>query len=475
MRRLSASSFSSSSWRWYSVPREFAILPPFPGVVIPPKSPQVTKPFPVVTKLESGLRVVSQETFTHMSAVGIVVEAGGAYEVEHLKTRGCANLGEVLAWCGTHLRDQQKLLSDVDGMGGYLHANAQREQTLYCVDALRERKEDATRLLAESVLMPMIDESNVEAARRLTKLKFDEAPLDAKCKELVHAAAYGPQSPLGSSVTAPCAGVSASSLLNYRAAFFTPDRAVVAGTGIEHSELVDLAKRFFEPHLPPPSGLPLSYDSTYHGGLVGVVDSSKKKDAVRVAVALEVGGWHDRDLVTTSVLQTLLGGGDSFSAGGPGKGMYSRLYREVLNYVPACDAAEAFASIHRNTGLLGISGAAKPEWAGQIALLFAKQLRRLATEPVKHDELNRAKNMLKGNALSQLESRLCLFEDLARQFSTFGKRQNLHDMAAAIDNVTQDDILRLAKRMCSKPPAVAAIGPDLSRLPSHDYFASLIY
>ena len=31
------------------------------------------------------------------------------------------------------------------------------------------------------------------------------------------------------------------------------------------------------------------------------------------------------------MLQNLLGGGNSFSAGGPGKGMYSRLYREVLN------------------------------------------------------------------------------------------------------------------------------------------------
>jgi mitochondrial-processing peptidase subunit alpha len=32
-----------------------------------------------------------------------------------------------------------------------------------------------------------------------------------------------------------------------------------------------------------------------------------------------------------AVLQTLLGGGGSFSAGGPGKGMYARYYTEVLN------------------------------------------------------------------------------------------------------------------------------------------------
>ena len=33
------------------------------------------------------------------------------------------------------------------------------------------------------------------------------------------------------------------------------------------------------------------------------------------------------DVIPVCVLDTLLGGGSSFSAGGPGKGMYSRLYR----------------------------------------------------------------------------------------------------------------------------------------------------
>lgn len=45
----------------------------------------------------------------------------------------------------------------------------------------------------------------------------------------------------------------------------------------------------------------------------------------------QVAGWQDADLVPMCVLQILLGGGNSFSAGGPGKGMYSRLYRELLN------------------------------------------------------------------------------------------------------------------------------------------------
>nr|GFC38529.1 mitochondrial-processing peptidase subunit alpha-like [Tanacetum cinerariifolium] len=45
------------------------------------------------------------------------------------------------------------------------------------------------------------------------------------------------------------------------------------------------------------------------------------------ALAFELpGGWQKvKEAMTVTVLQMLLGGGGSFSAGGPGKGMYSRL------------------------------------------------------------------------------------------------------------------------------------------------------
>jgi len=42
-------------------------------------------------------------------------------------------------------------------------------------------------------------------------------------------------------------------------------------------------------------------------------------------------GYRDEDFVPFCVLKSMMGGGGSFSAGGPGKGMYTRLYVDVLN------------------------------------------------------------------------------------------------------------------------------------------------
>lgn len=50
-----------------------------------------------------------------------------------------------------------------------------------------------------------------------------------------------------------------------------------------------------------------------------------------VVIGLEGCSHKDPDFVAMCVLNMMMGGGGSFSAGGPGKGMYTRLYTNVLN------------------------------------------------------------------------------------------------------------------------------------------------
>jgi len=54
-------------------------------------------------------------------------------------------------------------------------------------------------------------------------------------------------------------------------------------------------------------------------------------ELAHVVVGLESCSHKDDDFIAYCVLNMLMGGGGSFSAGGPGKGMYTRLYTNVLN------------------------------------------------------------------------------------------------------------------------------------------------
>lgn len=80
------------------------------------------------------------------------------------------------------------------------------------------------------------------------------------------------------------------------------------------------------------------------------------------------GGWRNvKAAVEMTVLQYLLGGGASFSSGGPGKGMHSRLYKRVLNQHYWVQSCMSFNNTFNSSGLVGI----------QVRVLGSEQVARL--------------------------------------------------------------------------------------------------
>lgn len=74
------------------------------------------------------------------------------------------------------------------------------------------------------------------------------------------------------------------------------------------------------------------------------------------------------DFVTFCVLQSLLGGGGSFSAGGPGKGMYARLYVDVMNQYHWMYNATAFNHSYADAGLFCVRASGPPNNVGLTLL-----------------------------------------------------------------------------------------------------------
>eukprot|EP00494_Astrolonche_serrata_P007884 UN07918 len=112
-----------------------------------------------------------------------------------------------------------------------------------------------------------------------------------------------------------------------------------------------------------------------------------------------------------TVLQMLMGGGGSFSVGGPGKGMHSRLYLRVLNKYDQIESFSAFNSIYNDSGLFGIHAATSPDFASTAVDLAAGELLEVATPgKVTHEQLDRAKEATKAAVLMNLESRIVASE-----------------------------------------------------------------
>lgn len=291
---------------------------------------------------------------------------------------------------------------------------------------------------------------------------------DMQLMESVHEAAYG-ASGLGLSLFAPNHNLESftpEELKAFTKQFFTPKRMVVSAVGVDHDELVRLATETFA-SLPADAAEVPRQAAVYTGGEVRQHRRTQEGDGlVHFSLAFETANWHSKDLVPMCVLQMMMGGGGSFSAGGPGKGMYSRLYSNVLNKYDWAESCTCFNSIFTDSSLFGIYGTAVPEKSAALVDVITKEFIRM-TGPVDATELSRAKNQLRSAVYMQLESRSLKLEDIGRQVMVYGKVQSAADLSKQIEAVTAEDIQRVAKAMIATPASVAASG-DLTHLPRYD-------
>ena len=174
-------------------------------------------------------------------------------------------------------------------------------------------------------------------------------------------------------------------------------------------------------------------------------------DLTHIQLAFEALPITSEDLYALATLQTLLGGGGSFSAGGPGKGMYSRLYRNVLNQHGWVESCVAFNNAYTDSGLFGISASCYPQRAGRMLDVMCEELQKLTFESgsssLREEEVNRAKNQLRSALLMGLESRMVELEDLGRQVQVYGRKVGVKEMCAKIDALTINDLRRVARQV----------------------------
>lgn len=155
------------------------------------------------------------------------------------------------------------------------------------------------------------------------------------------------------------------------------------------------------------------------------------------------------DIYALATLQTILGGGGSFSAGGPGKGMYSRLYTNVLNQHGWVESCLAFNHSYTDSGLFGIAASCYPGRTARMLEVMCRELHALALDggaaALGETEVTRAKNQLRSSLLMNLESRMVELEDLGRQVQVHGRKVPVREMTRRINELTVTDLRRVAR------------------------------
>lgn len=211
-----------------------------------------------------------------------------------------------------------------------------------------------------------------------------------------------------------------------------------------------------DPSLVEPSTFNLTRPSHYTGGFLALPPIRPPANPMlprlsHIHLAFEALPISNPDIYALATLQTLLGGGGSFSAGGPGKGMYSRLYTNVLNQHGWVESCIAFNHSYTDSGIFGISASCSPTRTPEMLEVMCRELQALTLDngysALQAQEVNRAKNQLRSSLLMNLESRMVELEDLGRQVQVHGRKVGVKEMCDHIDALTVEDLRRVARQV----------------------------
>ncbi|KAF2895598.1 hypothetical protein ILUMI_10575 [Ignelater luminosus] len=442
-----------------------------------------------VTELSNGIKVASENRFGEFCTVGVIIDSGSRYEVAY--PSGISHFLEKLAFNSTvKYPNKDEMMSILEKHGGICDSQGSRDTFIYAASAYSSGLEDVVRLLGEVVLRPQITAEEVDAARQAINFELEMLNMrpeqEILLMDMVHAAAYRDNT-LGLPKLCPrdtLHKVNRNILFTYLNRHHTPKRMVLAGVGVEHKRLVDIAQKYFVEKKPiwetdtelVTSNQNVAVDGSvaqYTGGLVQEecdipqFASAGLPVLSHVMLALEGCSHQDDDFIPMCVLNMMMGGGGSFSAGGPGKGMYTRLYTNVLNRYHWMYNATAYNHAYSDSGLFCIHASAPPTHVREMVEVIVREMVSMAGT-ISGQELRRAKTQLQSMLLMNLESRPVVFEDIGRQVLATGHRKRPEYFISEIEKVTKDDIVAVARRLLSSQPSVAARG-DLRKLPSLQY------
>ncbi|XP_073662931.1 mitochondrial-processing peptidase subunit alpha isoform X2 [Tursiops truncatus] len=343
-----------------------------------------------VTTLENGLRVASQNKFGQFCTVGILINSGSRYEAKYLS--GIAHFLEKLAFSSTDRFDSKdEILLTLEKHGGICDCQTSRDTTMYAVSADSKGLDTVVGLLADVVLHPRLTDEEIELTRMAVRFELEDLGMrpdpEPLLTEMIHEAAYR-ENTVGLHRFCPTeniAKIDRSVLHSYLRNYYTPDRMVLAGVGVGHEQLVECARKYLLGTRPAwGSGAAVHVDGSvaqYTGGIVKLerdmssvsLGPTPFPELTHIMIGLESCSFLEGDFLPFAVLNMMMGGGGSFSAGGPGKGMFTRLYLNVLNRHHWMYNATSYHHSYEDTGLLCIHASADPRQVREMVEIITRE------------------------------------------------------------------------------------------------------
>ena len=400
--------------------------------------------------LPNGLTIVTEAMPAVRSvSLGIWLRAGSRHEPGD--RNGIVHFLEHMVFKGTENRSGEQIARATDAIGGHLDAFTSKEFTSFSIKALDEQLPRAFDILTDLVKNPLLRSSDI--AKECHVIQEEIKMVEDTPDDLVHeifAKRYWQGHSLGRPILGTRKTVGGFNQRLVRGFFkrhYVPGNILVSAAGnLEHSQVVDLVAQEFGGASRGPAltmgPAPVPHPHACY---------RRKKELEQTHICLGTSSYQYAHPLRYAgyVLNTILGGG-----------MSSRLFQNIRERFGLAYAVFSGLSTYRDTGVLSVYAGTAPGNARKVISLILEELHKLKSVSISEEELQRAKDYLKGSLLLGLESTTSRMSNIARQEMYYGRYITLDEIAAKIDAVTRREVTKVACDLFqSDRLAVTVLGP----------------
>jgi predicted Zn-dependent peptidase len=388
--------------------------------------------------LGNGVRVVTAPV-PHAESVSCVIMLAAGSRYETRETNGIAHFAEHMFFKGTENRPTSRdITTEIDGIGGEFNAFTGKEYTGYYVKCAGPSRDVALDVLVDMLRRSKFDPEEIEREKGVIieemNMYFD-TPRDfigGVYDELM----YGDQ-PLGWDIIGrkeTVRGATREIFLEYIDRWYKPERIVVGVAGMIGDDLLPRLEKLLGELEPAATGAPSPAELIANGGGPRVKVHHKQSDQAHLCLGVRSYPLVHPDRYALQLLTTVLGGG-----------MSSRLFLEVRERRGLAYYVFGINNAYTDAGSLYAQAGVDINRIDEAVETIARELRRIAAEPVPPEELEKARNSAKGRFVLQLESPHGLLMFGLRREVLEGRATEPADVLAGLDAVSGEDVQRVAQ------------------------------
>lgn len=400
--------------------------------------------------MANGVKIISEKVPGVKScSIGIWVGTGSRMEQDG--EQGITHFIEHLLFKGTEKRSARAIAESLDSIGGQLNAFTAKEMTCYYAKVMEEHLPLAVDVLTDMLFHSTFDADSLDKERGVIKEEismYEDTP-----DELIHdifLTAAWPDNPLG----APILGTAESldridrdMVLRYMKRQYVPGRIVIACAGsLEHERVLELLIPAFEGLKPMAQPALIPAPAALSGK-----DAHLIKDTGQVQICLGTRGVSaaDERNYPLYIFNNILGGGLS-----------SRLVQTIREERGLAYSTYSFHSAFSDAGIFALYAGTSPQTADLVVSLIRQEMDLIRKEGITENELDRAKEQIRGSLYMGLES-------VSNRMNRLGRNLLLLDMVIhpettmeKVEKVALEDIPALAEYLFAEPHVLATIGPQ---------------